>query len=157
MEIKDYIAQWVEVKKMTIGKTMEEVHALFGNEVTNYRRDELLDANYKDILVSFGEKDGKANLHTTIEMYNENDIFIGCLDVAKESENEKNWPDGVNPMAHAQWLEEDREERIKAFQNLCTALYELERLYEVPSESDHPLEMAYDIIYNFGEKENILD
>ena len=83
MEIKDYIAQWVEVKKMTIGKTMEEVHDLFGNEVTNYRRDELLDANYKDILVSFGEKDGKANLHTTLEMYNENDMFIGLLDVAK--------------------------------------------------------------------------
>ena len=65
-------------------------------------------------------------------------------------------PKGVNPKAYEQWKEEDRLERVEAFGNLIRALFHLEQLYEVPSESDHPLEFAYEIIYNFGEENGLI-
>lgn len=64
---------------------------------------------------------------------------------------------GVNPEAHAKWVAEDREKKINALSNLCTALFEVERLYEVESESDHPLEKAYELIYGFIESEGLQD
>lgn len=63
---------------------------------------------------------------------------------------------GVNPKALAQWKEEDRQERAKACSELLDALFKLERLYQVSDESDHPLEKAYELIYDFAESENIL-
>ena len=62
---------------------------------------------------------------------------------------------GVNPEALAKWKAEDKQERVEAFKDLCRALWKLEQLYEVPSESDHPLEQAYTLIYDFGEAEGI--
>ena len=64
---------------------------------------------------------------------------------------------GVNPDALRQWKKEDHEERVKAFNDLCHALYKLEGLYEVASESDHPLEKAYGLIYDFGEVNGLLE
>ena len=89
MEVKDYIAQWKEVKEMTEGKTMDEIRTIFANDITNDLRvgieagidHDIIDANYKDILVTFVEKDGKAHLHNWIEMYNENGVFLGVIDV----------------------------------------------------------------------------
>ena len=61
METKDYIAQWKEVKEMTGGKTMDEIRTIFGKNIKNDLRvgiepgldHDIIDANYKDILVSF--------------------------------------------------------------------------------------------------------
>ncbi len=64
---------------------------------------------------------------------------------------------GVNPEALKRWKEEDRQERIVAFHELLHALWRLEELYEVPSESDHPLEKAYDLIYQFGDDKGLLE
>lgn len=64
---------------------------------------------------------------------------------------------GVNPEALKRWKEEDRQERIVAFSELLDALFHVERLYEVPSESDHPLEKAYELIYSFIESEGLQD
>lgn len=67
---------------------------------------------------------------------------------------------GVNPEALKRWKEEDRQERLVAFHELLHALWELEKLYEVPDEVDnpqHPLEKAYDLIYQFGEDNELLE
>ena len=89
MEVKDYIAQWEEVKEMTDGKTMDDIRNIFANDITNDLRvgkepgidHDIIDTNYKDILVTFVEKDGKARLHNWIEMYNDGGIFLGVIDV----------------------------------------------------------------------------
>ena len=89
MEVKDYIAQWEEVKEMTEGKTMDDIRTIFAKDITNDLRvgtepgidHDIIDANYKDILVTFVEKDGKARLHNWIEMYNDGGIFLGVIDV----------------------------------------------------------------------------
>ena len=89
MEVKDYIAQWEEVKEMTEGKTMDDIRTIFANDITNDLRvgkepgidHDIIDTNYKDILVTFVEKDGKARLHNWIEMYNDGGIFLGVIDV----------------------------------------------------------------------------
>ena len=89
MEVKDYIAQWKEVKEMTEGKTMDEIRTIFANDITNDLRvgieagidHDIIDANYKDILVTFIEKNGKAHLHNWIETYNENGVFLDLVDV----------------------------------------------------------------------------
>ena len=62
---------------------------------------------------------------------------------------------GVNPDVYKQWKEEDREERVKALEELYNALFRLEELYEVPSESEHPLEKAYELIWNWAEGEGL--
>ena len=74
--------------------------------------------------------------------------------MAKDKANE--WPNGVNPKALAQWKKEDHEERVNAFDDLVRALWRLEELYEVQSESDHPLEKAYELIYNFGDEKGLV-
>lgn len=68
---------------------------------------------------------------------------------------ESNCPMGVNPDAYKQWKEEDREERVRAVNELYNALFRLEELYEVPSESEHPLEKAYELIWDWAEKEGL--
>lgn len=68
---------------------------------------------------------------------------------------ESNCPMGVNPDVYKQWKEEDREERVKALNELYNALFRLEELYEVPIESEHPLEKAYELIWDWAEKEGL--
>jgi hypothetical protein len=70
---------------------------------------------------------------------------------------EANWPNGVNPEAHKRWQEEDRQEKIAALRKICEAIWEAERIYEVPDESGHPLDQAYDIISQFIESEGFQD
>lgn len=89
MEMKDYIAQWKEVKEMTEGKTMDEIREMFGKDITNDLRvgveagidHDIIDTNYKDILVTFFEEDGKAHLNDWIETYNENGVFLGVVGI----------------------------------------------------------------------------
>ena len=89
MERKDYIAQWKEVKEMTDGKTMDEIRTIFAKDITNDLRvgfeagidHDIIDTNYKDILVTFVENDGKAKLHNWIETYSDTGIFLGVVDV----------------------------------------------------------------------------
>lgn len=68
---------------------------------------------------------------------------------------ESNCPKGVNPDAYKRWKEEDREERVRAVNELYNALFRLEELYEVPIESEHPLEKAYELIWDWAEKEGL--
>ena len=68
---------------------------------------------------------------------------------------ESNCPMGVNPDVYKQWKEEDREERVRTLKELYNALFRLEELYEVPSESEHPLEKAYELIWNWAEGEGL--
>lgn len=86
MEKIHYISQWEEVKRMTDGKTMDEVRAIFGNDITNDLREsrEFIDANYKDILVTIYEEDGKARLDTSVECYNKEGIFLGVIYISAE-------------------------------------------------------------------------
>ena len=92
METKDFIAQWKEVKEMTEGKTMDEIREMFGKDITNDLRAgveagldrDIIDANYKDILVTFMEKRGKARLHNWIETYNKDGYFLGVVIVDKD-------------------------------------------------------------------------
>lgn len=67
------------------------------------------------------------------------------------------WPNGVNPEALKRWKEEDRQEKIEALHKICQAIWEAERIYEVPDESGHPLDQAYDIISQFIESEGFQD
>ena len=71
--------------------------------------------------------------------------------------SENKCPNGVNPEFYAKCVAEDREKKATALSNLCTALFEVEDLYEVESESDHPLEKAYELIYGFIESEGLQD
>jgi len=64
---------------------------------------------------------------------------------------------GVNPEALRQWKKEDHEERVRACEDVLRAICHLEMLYEVPSESEHPLEQAYALIYDFAESEGLVD
>lgn len=68
---------------------------------------------------------------------------------------ESNCPMGVNPEIYKQWKEEDREERVRTLEELYNALFHLEELYEVPSESEHPLEKAYELIWDWAEGEGL--
>lgn len=68
---------------------------------------------------------------------------------------ESNCPKGVNPEIYKRWKEEDREERVRTLEELYNALFRLEELYEVPSESEHPLEKAYELIWNWAEGEGL--
>ena len=78
------------------------------------------------------------------------------LDEAVEVNPEASkWPNGVNPEAAKRWQEEDHEERVRAVNELYNALWQLEELYEVQSESDHPLEKAYDLIWDWAEGEGL--
>ena len=69
--------------------------------------------------------------------------------------NENKCPKGVNPKAYEQWKKEDHEERAKAVEELYRALFRLEKLYEVPSESEHPLEKAYGLIWDWAEEQGL--
>lgn len=64
---------------------------------------------------------------------------------------------GVNPDALRQWKKEDHEKRVRLCKDLLHALWGLEEQYEVPSESDHPLEQAYALIYDFAMSEGLLE
>ena len=64
---------------------------------------------------------------------------------------------GVNPDALRQWKKEDHEKRVRLCEDLFHALWELEDHYEVPSESDHPLEQAYALIYDFAVSEGLVE
>lgn len=87
--MKDYIAQWKEVKEMTENKTMDDIRNIFANDITNDLRvgveagidHDIIDTNYKDILVTFIEKNGKAHLHNWIETYDEDGVFLELVDV----------------------------------------------------------------------------
>ena len=69
--------------------------------------------------------------------------------------NENKCPKGVNPKAYEQWKKEDREERMNALEELYRALFRLEELYEVPSESEHPLEKAYELIWDWADEQGL--
>lgn len=71
--------------------------------------------------------------------------------------SENKCPDGVSPEFFVKCVAEDRKKKATALSNLCTALFEVEGLYDVESESDHPLEKAYEIIYDFIESEGLQD
>lgn len=82
METNRYVSQWKEVKEMTAGKTMDEIRSVFGKDVTNDFREgdeEIIDANYKDILVTFVD----ARLHNCIEAYDRNGVFLDVIDVSR--------------------------------------------------------------------------
>ena len=44
---------------------------------------------------------------------------------------------------------------MRTLKELYNALFRLEELYEVPSESEHPLEKAYELIWNWAEGEGL--
>lgn len=81
MERERYIEQYREVKETTKGMTMDEVREHFGDNVSNDFVEggvRIIDTNYKDILVTFSERDGNVELSNFIEMYSSDDVFIGA-------------------------------------------------------------------------------
>lgn len=87
MEREKFIQQWREVKAMTEGKTIDEIRQIFGKDITNDFMElgfVTIDTNYKDILVTFTEINGKAVLLNDVECYNEYGVFIDLIYVRKE-------------------------------------------------------------------------
>ena len=82
MKTTHYIDQWREVKAMTDGKTMDEIRNIFGEGVTNDFVEDgvrIIDTNYKDILVTLSNEDGKVRLADSFECYDKDGVFIGVL------------------------------------------------------------------------------
>lgn len=87
MEREKFIQQWREVKAMAEGKTIDEIRQIFGKNITNDFMEmgfTTIDTNYKDILVTFTEINGKAVLLNDVECYNEYGVFIDLIYVKKE-------------------------------------------------------------------------
>lgn len=87
MEREKFIQQWREVKAMTEGKTIDEIRQIFGKNITNDFMEmgfTTIDTNYKDILVTFTEINGKVVLLNDVECYNEYGVFIDLIFVKKE-------------------------------------------------------------------------
>lgn len=82
MEKEIYIDQYREVEKATAGMTMDEVRTYFANSVSNDFTEggvRYIDANYKDILVTFvgPPETEKAEIQDDIEVYSKEGIFLG--------------------------------------------------------------------------------
>lgn len=57
--------------------------------------------------------------------------------------------EGINPKFADACKKADRKEKAEALNRICQAIWGAERLYEVADESGHPLDKAYEIIYDF--------
>lgn len=80
MENGHFVNQFNEIKAIVNGKTMDEARKAVGDGVTNdfiegERR--IIDANYKDILVTITENGGLAKINSTFEKYSPGGIFLG--------------------------------------------------------------------------------
>lgn len=85
---EEYIGQWKELKEMTKGFSMDDIREKFDGDITNDLTEkdgmgkgmEMIDLNYKDILVTFFGKE-VASIGEYIECYDENDNFIEVMKV----------------------------------------------------------------------------
>ena len=73
--MQKYIKQYEELSHLD-GRPVSEVVASLDEGITNLA-EEYLDANYKDILVTFTIKDGVAHLSPTFELYSDEGVFMG--------------------------------------------------------------------------------
>lgn len=69
-------AQYNEIKLATIGMSMDDIRKNYSKDITN-DVEEYIDMNYKNILVTFQDINGKAELTDCFEYYNDNGIFLG--------------------------------------------------------------------------------
>jgi hypothetical protein len=88
---------------------------------------------------------------------NESQLKKIVAESVKKVIKEAEWKNGVNPDALNKWKAEDRQEKLNAFKEAITALFNLQRLFEVADESGHPLDKAYELIYNFAVQEGLAD
>lgn len=80
MNREHYVNQYNEVADSVKGMTIEQIRDFFGNGVTNYfvEGDErIIDANYKDILVTVVERDGGVVVARSFEMYSSDGVYLG--------------------------------------------------------------------------------
>lgn len=84
---------------------------------------------------------------------NESQLKKIVAESVKKVLKEAEWENGVNPDALNKWKDEDRQEKLNAFNETITALFKLEKLFEVVDESGHPLDKAYELIYDFAAQE----
>lgn len=69
--------QYDEVRNLYDGQPVDIIEESFGSNITN-RDDDYIDANYRDILVTFNIRDGRAYLSDIMfECYDEHGMFIG--------------------------------------------------------------------------------
>ena len=80
MNKEHYLKQYNEVADIVKGKTIEQIRDIFGNGVTNdfVEGDErIIDANYKDILVTVVERNGAVEMTRNFEMYSSEGVYLG--------------------------------------------------------------------------------
>lgn len=80
MEKEHYLKQYNEVADAIKGMALEQIRDFFGDGIANdfAEGDErLIDANYKDILVTVVERNGAVELTRYFEMYSSEGVFLG--------------------------------------------------------------------------------
>lgn len=72
--------QYLEVKKMIDGLSIDSARDMFKDSITNDYKG-LFDANYKDILVTIYRhpETDKATLHSSFEVYDKNGNFLDLV------------------------------------------------------------------------------
>ena len=85
MKKQDFINQWNEVKTITSGMTADEIRTYFADNVIRELEEgvgldhNLIDINYKNILVTFIVKGNTAKLHDYVETYDNDGNFVGVM------------------------------------------------------------------------------
>lgn len=80
MNREHYVNQYNEVADSVKGMTIEQIREFFGDGVTNdfVEGDErIIDANYKDILVTVVDRNGSVELTRDFEMYSSDGVYLG--------------------------------------------------------------------------------
>ena len=82
MRYEKYIKRYREIEKITSGMTMAQIREYFGNDITNDLIDEgIIDANYKELTITFVEEKGVAKLRNSFEIWSSNGGFIDFITV----------------------------------------------------------------------------
>lgn len=80
MEKEHYLKQYNEVADAIKGMALEQIRDFFGEGIANdfVEGDErIIDANYKDILVTVVERNGAVEMTRNFEMYSSEGVYLG--------------------------------------------------------------------------------
>ena len=80
------------------------------------------------------------------------DIFETFLAEREEKRESKAVAEGKEGNADAY-----TDEKEEAFDELCKAIWKAEKVFGVKADDEHPLEQAYDLVYNFGVEKGLIE
>lgn len=97
-EYNHYLSQYYSILDITINCDMDNIREIFGKDITNDTGD-LIDVNYKDILVTFwafkginkgyDRYGGKAVLADRFEVYDKEGNFVGLFSIHGVPDNDE--------------------------------------------------------------------